>query len=74
MGCGVLTMWLRSIRRREASGMDFVSIFLAEVRDWGNANKTYLGHWGHSKNGMYYNGLHHDEVLASGKLGIEREF
>lgn len=33
-----------------------------------------LRHWGHSKTGLYYNGLKHEEVLRSGMLGMEREF
>ena len=37
-------------------------------------NKTDgLGHWGDSKHGHYYNGIHHDDLLKSGKLGIESE-
>ena len=31
------------------------------------------GHWGDAKTGYYYNGIHHDDLLASGKLGIESE-
>ncbi|KAH8667974.1 putative cyclase-domain-containing protein [Tricladium varicosporioides] len=30
-----------------------------------------LRHWGHSKTGLYYNGLRHEEVLKSGMLGME---
>lgn len=33
-----------------------------------------LGHCGHHKNGMYYNGIHHNDVLSSGQLGVERKF
>ena len=29
------------------------------------------GHWGHSKTGYYYNGLHHDDVLKGSHLGID---
>ncbi|KAK5095700.1 hypothetical protein LTR70_003369 [Exophiala xenobiotica] len=31
-----------------------------------------LRHWGHSKTGLYYNGVHHDKLLQSGHLGIEQ--
>jgi hypothetical protein len=65
---------LRSIRRLAANGMVFVSLVLRKSSGCSEVNMSYLGHWGHSKNGMYYNGIHHDEVLGSGKLGIEREF
>ncbi|OAA63601.1 hypothetical protein SPI_03764 [Niveomyces insectorum RCEF 264] len=28
-------------------------------------------HWGDSRTGYYYNGIHHDDLLTSGRLGIE---
>ncbi|CAK7235151.1 hypothetical protein SCUCBS95973_009172 [Sporothrix curviconia] len=31
-----------------------------------------LRHWGDAKHGHYYNGIHHDDLLKSGKLGIEK--
>ena len=30
-----------------------------------------LRHWGHSDTGLYYNGTHHNDLLASGRLGID---
>lgn len=30
-----------------------------------------LRHWGHGDTGLYYGGTHHDELLASGRLGID---
>lgn len=32
------------------------------------------GHWGHSDTGMYYNGIHHDDLLQSAALGIDRKW
>ena len=31
------------------------------------------GHWGHVKTGMYYNGTHHDQLIESSHLGIDRK-
>ena len=33
-----------------------------------------LRHWGHSKTGLYYNGIHHDDLLKSSHLGTDRKF
>jgi hypothetical protein len=29
------------------------------------------GHWGYSKSGHYYNGTHHNDLIASTHLGID---
>jgi len=38
-------------------------------------NGLIVGHWGHQKTQMYYNGLHHDQITAEDgpiEMGIER--
>jgi hypothetical protein len=32
---------------------------------------TLAGHWGHTDNGYYYNGTHHDDLLKGDHLGID---
>jgi len=48
--------------------MGWISYFRSEI-------ELIVGHWGHQKTQMYYNGLHHDQITAEDgpiEMGIER--
>lgn len=57
---------------REKDGFDFYS-YDDEINVNTQAGSQWDGlrHWGHGKTGLYYNGIHHDDLLKSPHLGMD---